>query len=67
MGHACLQISSIYFYEKTVKKLTEEEKNQYHNENSFAAELVLVNSKLMPKTHNELKEWVIAKSREKII
>ena len=63
--HACLQISSIYFYEKTVKKLTEEEKNQYHNENSFAAELVLVNSKLMPKTHNELKEWVIAKSREK--
>ena len=27
--HACLQISSIYFYEKTVKKLTEEEKNQY--------------------------------------
>ena len=63
--HACLQISSIYFYEKTVKKLTEEEYNQYHNENSFAAELVLVNSKLMPKTHNELKEWVIAKSREK--
>ena len=28
--HACLQISSIYFYEKTVGKLTEEEKNQYH-------------------------------------
>ena len=28
--HACLQISSIYFYEKTVKKLTQEEKNQYH-------------------------------------
>ena len=24
--HACLQISSIYFYEKTVKKLTEDEK-----------------------------------------
>ena len=63
--HACLQISSIYFYEKTVKKLTEKEKNQYHNENSIAAEMVLVNSKIMPKTHEELKDWVIEKSREK--
>ena len=63
--HACLQISSIYFYEKTVSKLSEEEKNMYHKENSLAAKLVLVDTKLMPKTHNELKEWVIAKSREK--
>ena len=63
--HACLQISSIYFYEKTVKKLTEEEKNEYHKENMKAAELVLVDRKLMPNTHNELREWVISKSREK--
>ena len=63
--HACLQVSSIYFYEKTVGKLSEEEKNMYHKENSLAAKLVLVDTKLMPKTHNELKEWVIAKSREK--
>jgi len=62
--HACLQISSIYFYEKTVGKLSEEEKNMYHKENSLAAKLVLVDTKLMPKTHNELKEWVITKSRE---
>jgi len=62
--HACLQISSIYFYEKTVRRLTLEEKNQYHNENSLAAEMVLVNIKEMPKTHDELKEWVIEKSRE---
>jgi uncharacterized protein (DUF2236 family) len=62
--HACLQISSIYFYEKTVKKLSEEEKNQYHKENSLAAEMVLVDKKLIPQTHNELKEWVIEKSRE---
>ena len=40
--HACLQISSIYFYEKTVKKLSNEEKNQYHVENMKSAELVLV-------------------------
>ena len=63
--HACLQISSIYFYEKTVKKLTESEKNQYHEENSLAAEMVLVDRKIMPKTHEDLKDWVIEKSREK--
>ena len=63
--HACLQISSIYFYEKTVKKLTEKEKNQYHEENSIAAEMVLVNPKIMPKTHEGLKNWVIEKSKEK--
>ena len=63
--HACLQISSIYFYEKTVKKLTEKEKNQYHEENSIAAEMVLIDRKIMPKTHEELKDWVIEKSKEK--
>ena len=63
--HACLQISSIYFYEKTVKKLTEDEKNQYHDENSIAAEMVLVDRKTMPKTHEDLKNWVIEKSKEK--
>jgi len=63
--HACLQISSIYFYEKTVKKLSTNEKNEYHKENSLAAEMVLVDVEQMPKTHDALKKWVIAKSREK--
>ena len=62
--HACLQLSSIYFYEQTVKKLTESEKNQYHKENMLAAKLVLVDVIKMPQTHKELKEWVITKSRE---
>jgi len=62
--HACLQISSIYFYEKTVKKLSDDEKNQYHLENTKAAELVLINTKEMPKSHDELKIWVKEKSRE---
>ena len=62
--HACLQISSIYFYEKTVRKLSEEEKNQYHLENSVAAEMVLVTKEKIPQTHNELKDWVMEKSRE---
>ena len=63
--HACLQISSIYFYEKTVKKLSTEEKNLHHLENSIAAEMVLVDKNIMPKTHEELKSWVIKKSNEK--
>ena len=63
--HACLQISSIYFYEKTVKKLTEAEKNQYHKENIVAAKLVLVDTSKMPQTHEELKSWVIEKSKQK--
>jgi len=63
--HACLQISSIYFYEKTVKKLSEEDKNKYHIENMIAAEMVLVDKNQMPKTHEGLKQWVIEKSREK--
>ena len=62
--HACLQISSIYFYEKTVKKLTETEKNQYHTENMLAAKLVLIDTDKMPKTYNDLKNWVVNKSRE---
>jgi len=63
--HACLQISSIYFYEKTVRKLTESQKNQYHLENMKSADLFLVDIEKMPKTHDGLKEWVIEKSQEK--
>ena len=62
--HACLQISSIYFYEKTVKKLTNEQKNQYHIENMKSAELVLIKTESMPKTHDDLKNWVIEKSKQ---
>ena len=63
--HACLQVSSIYFYEKTVKKLTDKEKNQYHRENMIAAELVLIDKNIMPKSHEDLKKWIIEKSRER--
>ena len=52
--HACLQLSSIYFYEKTVSKLSENEKDKYHKENMLAAKLVLVDDMRAPKTHNEL-------------
>jgi len=63
--HACLQISSIYFYEKTVKVLSEEEKNIYHTENMIVADMVLIDIKKMPQTYEELKNWVKDKSKEK--
>ena len=63
--HACLQISSIYFYEKTVRKLTDDEKNQYHDENMVSAKLVLIDIDKTPKTHEELKRWVMEKSKDK--
>ena len=63
--HACLQISSIYFYEQTVKKLSKEEKDIYHKENMLSAKLVLIDTKKMPQTHNDLKDWVIEKSKTK--
>ncbi len=63
--HACLQLSSIYFYEKTVKKLTQREKDNYHRENMVSAGLVLIDTNKMPKSHNDLKEWVITESRQK--
>ncbi len=62
--HACLQLSSIYFYEKTVSKLSKNDKDQYHKENMLAAKLVLVDDIRAPKTHDELKNWVIKKSKE---
>ena len=62
--HACLQLSSIYFYEKTVKKLSDKEKDKYHIENMLSAKLVLIDIENMPKTHEELKKWVINKSKE---
>jgi len=63
--HACLQLSSIYFYEKTVRKLSDMEKDNYHKENMLSAGLVLINLEQMPKTHKELRDWVIKKSRDK--
>ncbi len=63
--HGCLQVSSIYFYEKTVKKLSNTEKDEYHKENMIAAEMCLINTSIMPQTHQELKNWIIKKSKEK--
>ena len=63
--HACLQVSSIYFYEKTVRKLSDEEKDAYHKENMLSAKLVLVDETKMPKTHNSLEDYVQQMSKQK--
>ena len=62
-----LVCKSLQYMKKTVKKLSTDEKNQYHIENMKSAELVLVDVKKMPQTHEELKNWVIKKSKKKII
>ena len=46
-------------------KLSVEEKNKYHKENMVAAGLVLIDIDEMPQTHEELKEWVVNKSKTK--
>ena len=45
----------LYFYEKTVKKLTDIEKDNYHKENMVSAKLVLIDIEKMPKTTLILK------------
>ena len=62
--HACLQISSIYFYEKTVKTLRMKKKINIMKK-MVAAKLVLIDVNKMPKSHEELKNWVIKKSKDK--
>ena len=62
--HTCLQISSIYFYEKRLE-LSDEEKNKYHEENSLAAEMVLVRS-LIAKNSQRIKRLGNSKSEKKI-
>ena len=54
-----------FLFEKTVRKLTEEEKDTYHKENMLSAKLVLIDDTKMPKTHKELEKWVIELSRKK--
>ena len=40
--HAALEVSSIYFFERTVRPLTAEERQRYHEENLLAAEFMLL-------------------------
>lgn len=56
--HACLEVSSIYFFNRTVRQLAPDELERYHQESMIAAELVLLDRKDMPQTYGDLEEYV---------
>lgn len=56
--HAALEVSSLYFFERTVRKLTPEERQRYHTENLIAAELILLPREHVPATYEELEAYV---------
>jgi len=56
--HACLEICSIEFYEMTVRPLSLEEKERYHNEVKTAASLVLLPKEIIPETLGGLHDYV---------
>jgi uncharacterized protein (DUF2236 family) len=56
--HATLEQSSIMFYEKTVGPLTSAEKEQYHQENLKAAEIVLLPRSHVPATYAETNAYI---------
>ena len=56
--HAALEVSSLLFFERTVRKLTPEERQRYHEESLVAAQLVLLPAELVPRTIDELEAYV---------
>jgi uncharacterized protein (DUF2236 family) len=56
--HACLEESTVLFYELTVRPLTDHQKEQFHRENLTAAELVLLPRHRVPATYPELTAYV---------
>jgi uncharacterized protein (DUF2236 family) len=56
--HACLEQSSVLLYELTVGRLTDTEKERFHQENLRAAELVLLDRDLVPTTYADLEAYI---------
>ncbi len=56
--HAALEVSSVWFFEKTVRPLTPAERQQYHEESMIAAELVWLERKDMPATFDATVAYV---------
>jgi uncharacterized protein (DUF2236 family) len=56
--HAALEVSSLYFFERTVRPLTPGERDRYHRENLLAAELMLLPRQKMPATYADLESYV---------
>jgi uncharacterized protein (DUF2236 family) len=58
--HACLEVSSVFFFERTVRRLTEEERDRYHRESLVAAELLLLPPDRVPPTYAGVERYVEA-------
>jgi uncharacterized protein (DUF2236 family) len=56
--HAALEVSSIWFYEKTVRSLSAAERQQYHTENLVAAELIWLPADQVPATYEATVAYV---------
>ena len=56
--HAALEVSSVYFFERTVRALTADERQRYHEENLLAAELMLLPRDKVPASFADLEEYV---------
>ena len=56
--HACLEESTVIFYERTVRPLTDAQKQRFHEENLTAAELVLLPRERVPATYREMTAYV---------
>lgn len=56
--HACLEVSTVLFYELTVGPLTEDEKDRFHEENLIAAELVLLDRTDVPRTYADTVRYI---------
>lgn len=56
--HACLEVSSVYFFERTVRTLSHEERDRYHRENLVAARLMLLSPETVPATYADLERYV---------
>ncbi|HAX81085.1 MAG TPA: hypothetical protein DCY40_00760, partial [Actinobacteria bacterium] len=56
--HACLEESTVIFYERTVGPLTPAEKQRFHEENLVAAELILLPRDRVPATYAGLTEYI---------
>jgi len=56
--HACLETSTVLFYELTVRPMTDAQKQLYHEENLVAAELVLLPRDRVPATFDGLTDYV---------
>lgn len=56
--HASLEDSTIFFYEKAVRPLSPAERQQYHQENLLAAEMVWLPRDKVPANFEGLREYI---------